>query len=147
MDIGSESMFSEKDDSGDESWTPDEEGDKNSISKRDSKRPLDNNNMLQTKKIKMSELPENITKTVQPLDAEKPEVTSERRKISCPLVACKAKLIHLPRHMRNVHQWTAEAASKVLSKYNIRKRKVLMSKRRTITHAVGVQLVVASQLC
>ena len=44
-----------------------------------------------------------------------------RRKISCPMLSCKAKVIHLPRHMRNVHNWTKEAAAKVLSKYNIRK--------------------------
>ena len=55
--------------------------------------------------------------------SHKPEAsTSQRRKISCPLVACKAKVVHLPRHMRNVHHWTKDAASKVLLKYNIRKR-------------------------
>ena len=48
---------------------------------------------------------------------------NQRRKVSCPLVACKSKVIHLPRHMRNVHKWSKEASSKVLVKYNIRKRK------------------------
>ena len=48
--------------------------------------------------------------------------TSQRRKVSCPLVDCKAKVVHLPRHIRTVHHWTKEAASKVLSKYNIRRR-------------------------
>ena len=48
--------------------------------------------------------------------------TSQRRKIPCPLLTCKAEVVHLPRHMRNVHHWTQEAASKVLLKYNIRRR-------------------------
>ena len=48
--------------------------------------------------------------------------TSQRRKILCPLLTCKAEVVHLPRHMRNVHHWTQEAASKVLLKYNIRRR-------------------------
>ena len=48
--------------------------------------------------------------------------TVARRKINCPMLSCKAKVIHLPRHMRNVHNWTKEAAAKVLSKYNIRKK-------------------------
>lgn len=48
-------------------------------------------------------------------------VTS-RRKINCPLPSCKSEIVHLPRHMRNVHKWTKKAAAKVLSKYNIRKQ-------------------------
>ena len=48
--------------------------------------------------------------------------TSQRRKILCPLLTCKAEVVHLPRHMQNVHHRTQEAASKVLLKYNIRRR-------------------------
>ena len=44
-----------------------------------------------------------------------------RRKISCPMSSCKAKVIHLPRHMRNVHNWTKRAAAKVLSRYKTEK--------------------------
>ena len=62
--------------------------------------------------------PDEVKKT----SAEHEVSTSKRRKIACPLVACKANVVHLPRHMRNVHHWTKEAASKVLLKYNIRKR-------------------------
>ena len=51
------------------------------------------------------------------------EESAERRKIPCPMFACKAIVAHLPRHMRTVHHWTKEAASKVLSKFNIRKPK------------------------
>ena len=52
-----------------------------------------------------------------------PKERKERRKVPCPLLACKSQVTHLPRHMRNVHKWTEEASRKVLSKYNIRKRK------------------------
>jgi hypothetical protein len=48
---------------------------------------------------------------------------STRRKLICPLRSCRSNVVHLPRHMRNVHKWTKEAAAKVLLKYNIRKRK------------------------
>lgn len=49
--------------------------------------------------------------------------TKARRKLICPLRSCRSNLVHLLRHMRNVHKWTKEAAAKVLLKYNIRKRK------------------------
>ncbi|CAB4033290.1 Neurofilament medium polypeptide, partial [Paramuricea clavata] len=48
---------------------------------------------------------------------------TRRVPVKSELVACKSKVIHLPRHMRNVHKWSKEASSKVLVKYNIRKRK------------------------
>ncbi|CAB4014017.1 Neurofilament medium polypeptide, partial [Paramuricea clavata] len=47
--------------------------------------------------------------------------TQARRKLTCPLRSCRSNVVHLPRHMRNVHKWTKEAAAKVLLKYNIRK--------------------------
>lgn len=56
--------------------------------------------------------------------------TSPRRKIPCPLLTCKGNVVHLPRHMRNVHRWTKEASSKVLLKYNIRKRKSKEAKKK-----------------
>ncbi len=56
-------------------------------------------------------------------EENKEEAAGRRRKIPCPSLACKAQVVHLPRHMRNVHKWTKEAASKVLLKYNIRQRK------------------------
>lgn len=49
--------------------------------------------------------------------------SAKRRKIPCPMFSCKAIVGHLPRHMRTVHHWTKEVASKVLSKFNIRKQK------------------------
>lgn len=38
------------------------------------------------------------------------------------MLFCSSKVVHLPQHMRKVHKWTKEAASKVLSKFNIRKQ-------------------------
>ena len=51
------------------------------------------------------------------------QAVKTRRTIPCPMPWCSSKVIHLPRHMRTVHKWSKEAASKVLLKYNIRKRK------------------------
>ena len=60
-----------------------------------------------------------------------PEAAKERRKILCPMLFCGSKVIHLPRHMRKVHKWTKEAASKVLLKFNIRKRKAPEKSKNT----------------
>ena len=62
------------------------------------------------------------------------KAAEKRNKSSCPALACKAEVVHLPRHMRNVHKWTKEAASKVLLKYNIRKRKLADDKKRKDYH-------------
>ena len=62
-----------------------------------------------------------------------------RCKISCPMLSCKAKVIHLPRHMRNVHNWTKEAAAKVLSKYNIRKKERKEDKDRHLRRRCPVR--------
>ena len=59
--------------------------------------------------------------------------TSQRRKIPCPLLTCKAKVVHLPRHIQNVHHWAQEAASKVLLKYYIRRR---LKKDSVVCHSV-----------
>jgi site-specific recombinase XerD len=65
---------------------------------------------------------EKSRKENSPSIEKKENEKKQRRKISCPLVSCKSKVTHLPRHMRDVHKWTKEGASKVLLKYNIRKR-------------------------
>jgi hypothetical protein len=63
------------------------------------------------------------SKEARSMEEKEKEAPGKRRKIPCPLLACKARVVHLPHHMRNVHKWTKEAASKVLLKYNIRQRK------------------------
>ena len=40
---------------------------------------------------------------------------------SCPLKGCKSKVIHLPRHLRDVHKWTKEKARKATSTFGLRK--------------------------
>ena len=39
----------------------------------------------------------------------------------CPLEGCKSSVIHLPRHLREVHKWTRERANKATSSFGIRK--------------------------
>ena len=113
----------------DESWSPSEsENDKESskgaeeanLGKRKHQDGEDNSN-----KRKKVEKDSNLNEAPNSgIEKEKDEgKINKRRKISCPLVACKAKIVHLPRHMRNVHKWTKESSQKVLLKYNIRKRK------------------------
>ncbi len=115
----SESLFSHEDgeDNSDESWVPSVENDDTSLSK-DLKHPL-KIAVEPGKKTELSDTSENkrATNNEGQLDETQPGGQSGRRKISCPISTCKA---HLPRHMRNVHNWTKEAASKVLSKFNMR---------------------------
>ena len=71
------------------------------------------------------------------VDDENPtgELSAERRKIPCPVFTCRATVTHLPRHMRTVHHGTKEAASKVLSKFNIRKRKTERTAKKKNYHS------------
>ena len=121
----SESLFSPEDaeDNSDESWVPSVENDDTSLSE-DLKHPL-KIAVEPGKKTELSDTSENkrATNKEGQFDETRPGGQSERRKISCPISTCKAKVIHLPRHMRNVHNWTKEAASKVLSKFNMRQCK------------------------
>lgn len=45
----------------------------------------------------------------------------ERVPRSCPLNGCKSKVVHLPRHLRDVHKWTKEEARKATSRFGLRK--------------------------
>ena len=59
---------------------------------------------------------------------------------SCPLKGCKSKVIHLPRHLRDVHKWTKEKARKATSRFGLRKsflpkfseKKVEQSPKKTV---------------
>ena len=82
--------------SSDDSWTPPKD------------RPMQKESLHASKQInKKGRVDENyhMRKTSS---ENKASTSSQRRKISCPLVACKAKVVHLPRHMRKVHHWTKE---------------------------------------
>lgn len=45
----------------------------------------------------------------------------DREPRSCPLKGCKSKVVHLPRHLRDVHKWTKEEAMKATSRFGLRK--------------------------
>ncbi|XP_028419188.1 uncharacterized protein LOC114544894, partial [Dendronephthya gigantea] len=96
--------------SSDESWAPSKDAHVHEESEQGhSSKSLQEDLSVESHKQRKSSGEQNVT-------------APQRRKISCPLVMCNAKVVHLPRHMRNVHHWTKEAASKVLLKYNIRQR-------------------------
>ena len=46
---------------------------------------------------------------------------TERVLCNCPLKGCNSKVIHLPRHLREVHEWTKEKAKKATSRFGLRK--------------------------
>ena len=98
---------------------------------------------VSSKRIKVSDVSKGTTikerksSKVDSGDDENPtgELSAERRKIPCPVFTCRATVTHLPRHMRTVHHWTREAASKVLSKFNIRKRKTERTAKKKNYHS------------
>ena len=45
-----------------------------------------------------------------------------RRQKQCPVVNCSAHVIHLPRHLRECHNWTSDSASSAVQKFGLRKR-------------------------
>ncbi|XP_068757402.1 uncharacterized protein [Montipora capricornis] len=47
--------------------------------------------------------------------------TTKRVACRCPLEGCKSSVIHLPRHLREVHKWTRERANKATSRFGMRK--------------------------
>ena len=51
---------------------------------------------------------------------EKGKVRS-RAKHKCPFTSCNKEVVHLPRHMRQVHNWSQDRASGVLAAFDIRK--------------------------
>ena len=50
--------------------------------------------------------------------------TSEqtRQKHECPFPSCNAKVVHLPRHMRQMHKWDKSRSTDVLSMFDLRKK-------------------------
>lgn len=45
-----------------------------------------------------------------------------REKKPCPLPHCDKKVIHLPKHLRNVHNWRTESARTALARFKLRKK-------------------------
>ena len=48
--------------------------------------------------------------------------TGRRKKRECPLPYCSSKVVHLPRHLRKVHQWSKENARTAVSRFGLRKK-------------------------
>ena len=113
----------------DESWQPVEETDKKVGEKMEEEKIDYKTEEMQEETEEMLEVEPvpktscSVTQKMAKTQNEECATTSsaDRQKIDCPLASCKAKVVHLPRHMRNVHHWTKEAAANVLHKYNMRK--------------------------
>ena len=63
------------------------------------------------------------------VDSAAPTKTS-RAKHKCPYPECEKEVVHLPRHMRNVHGWCKEKSSGVLNAFNLRKPKASTSQKK-----------------
>ena len=48
-------------------------------------------------------------------------VKKKRPRRRCPLKSCKAEVIDIPRHLREVHDWSKDMARKATSRYGVRK--------------------------
>ena len=46
----------------------------------------------------------------------------KREKRPCPVPNCNANVVHLPKHLHNVHKWHAEYARMALSRFKLRKK-------------------------
>ena len=46
----------------------------------------------------------------------------KRTKKPCPIPHCDAKVVHLPKHLRNVHKWTTESSRVALTRFKLRKK-------------------------
>ena len=142
--MGSESLYSEKD--SDEMWVPPAK--ENASCSKGLKRQL-KTTKEPSKRVNVEDTSKNSKSTKKQRESventggseekssetESGEKSKPRRKIPCPMFACRANVIHLPRHMRTVHHWTKEAASKVLAKYNIRKRKNVRTAKKKNYHS------------
>ena len=70
-------------------------------------------------------------------DEEKDAKPNKRNKFRCPLRGCGSKVYKLPRHLKNVHGWSAERARNAVNQFDMRhdqrnskKPKEVRNKRR-----------------
>ena len=70
-------------------------------------------------------------------DEEKDAKPNKRNKFLCPLRGCGYKVYKLPRHLKNVHGWSAERARNAVNQFDMRndqrklkKPKEVRNKRR-----------------
>ena len=57
----------------------------------------------------------------------KPKKEGKRAKKPCPVPRCDAKVVHLPKHLRNVHKWTIESSRLALTRFKLRKKYTFVS--------------------
>ncbi|CAH3034019.1 unnamed protein product [Porites lobata] len=53
-------------------------------------------------------------------DEEKDAKPNKRNKFRCPLRGCGSKVYKLPRHLKNVHGWSAERARNAVNQFDMR---------------------------
>lgn len=56
------------------------------------------------------------------------ETSNRKQKKKCPLPHCNSVVRHLPRHMREVHEWSKASAKTVTSRLGLRKKYTFSSK-------------------
>ena len=66
---------------------------------------------------------------VDAVDGGKMGGKGSRAKHKCPYTSCNACVIHLPRHMKQVHRWNRTNSTGVLGTFDLRKGKPLVKKR------------------
>ena len=54
-------------------------------------------------------------------ETEEMETAAGRTTKECPVLSCHKKVVHLPRHLRNVHKWSAAEARAAVVRFNLRK--------------------------
>ena len=52
-----------------------------------------------------------------------------RTKRECPLPYCRKLVVHIPRHLVQVHQWSSSQSRAALNRYNLRKKYTFKSKK------------------
>ena len=53
---------------------------------------------------------------------EEIKICGKRMKKPCPVPSCEVEVVHLPKHLRNVHKWNKEYARTSLSQFKLRKK-------------------------
>ena len=55
-------------------------------------------------------------------DDENDNKSGGQEKRECPLPSCDSKVVHIPRHLRNVHKWSEVHARTAVSRLGLRKK-------------------------
>ena len=72
-------------------------------------------------KIEGMEESEEMEESEKGDNSDKSETATGRVKKECPLPSCRKKVVHLPRHLRNVHKWDKTMARAAPVRFNLRK--------------------------